>query len=1092
MNHFLPKPQWLLGLSFMLVWNAGYSQELADATISPGVKKSQKETLVLKSKASERTVPLSQVQQAITVSGQVKDQDSGDPLPGVSVLIKNTTKGAITDIDGNFSLAVPNAEAVLVFSYIGYKAQEVVVGTRNTINISLGLEASTLEQVVVVGYGEQKRANLTGAVETLDAKEIQDIPVPNLAQALIGRMAGVRVSMPTGKPGQSNPLVIRRQTDKSAIVDEILYVIDGVQFYDGGAQFNMLDASEVESVSVLKDGAAAVYGARAGGGVVLVKTKRGTKGKPKISYNTSIGIGTPTQFPDMLSAKDHALMVNEMLDQKHRKYYVSPAQYERNKRIDRFNYFSDDELAAMDTLNYDWLDGLYKDATTVRHTLNVSGGGDNVRYFVGGSYYNETGNIKSLNYKKYSLRTNVEADITKDVTFSIGLNTNRNDGKEPTYSGDSGGLLREFYKRLVTAPKWTPPTVDGRPVFIDGSWNPYGLIDSESYKSSASSTSTVTGALDYRLPFIEGLKAKAQFSYNQNSGRGITFNQSFYTYAFRRAGANSHLYTNELSPTNSLQTNGNKAGLQQSSGESSNYQFNASLTYNRIFGDHQVDALLVYEQQESQNRDFRMSQEGVQIEGVDQWWAFNRSAIPAGGASESGRLAYIGRVNYNYKGKYLLESAFRYEASQKYHPDYAWGLFPNVSAGWIISEEPFFRDNIGFIDFFKFRASYGRIGQETNRPFTWRQSFSASGTGPLFGTGTTANSATPIDVRNDGIAIPTATWGKSDYYNVGIDSRMFNNKVRIGLDAFYRYNWDGLIARGNSPTTLGVDKPPLENAGEGYSKGVEFSLGYENNIGKDFNYSIGGNISYNYGRPTFLFQNPAVLGRWDDLYLNDPSHQPGLIALGIIRTQEDLDRVLAMYPTIDGVPVEQGMIYYQDIHGENYSQGPDGVIDQWDRTVIAKRTNPAYVYGFTLGASYKRFRLSGTFNGGFGHKVFIEKDEMALPSPTTNVFSFWRDYWTPDNPDASMPRPYNYGYADQISTFWMRNGHTLRLVNVNLSYDLPASISEKWKLPHFRIYYTGTNLLTLINPFDHKDPSVSRAYDYPMVTTSSLGLNVTF
>ncbi|MFT2011594.1 TonB-dependent receptor [Pontibacter sp. 13R65] len=1089
MNQLLRTPKWLLGLGFVLVWNPGYSQQLADAALTSGTKADNSATLLVKAKPSVKAVPLSKAQQAVTVTGQVKDKDSGEALPGVSVLVKNTTNGAITDIDGNFSIAVPNTEAVLVFSYIGYQAQEVPVGTRNKINVSLALAASTLNQVVVVGYGEQKRANLTGAVETLDAKEIEDLPVANLSQALIGRMAGVRIGQSTGRPGAGNPLVIRRTTDRSPNADMILYVIDGIIFDDGGTQFNMLDASEVESVSILKDGAAAVYGARAGGGVVLVKTKRGAKGKPKVNYSTSIGIGTPTQFPEMLTASQHAHMLNEIYEHENGKYRNDP-RYDRNRRLD-FRYFTEDELAAMDTLNYNWMDEVYQDATTVRHTLNVSGGSDNIRYFVGGGYYSETGHIKSLKFERYSLRTNLEADVTQDVTFSLGVSTNRGTNNEPFFDGENN-LLRGAFTRLLTAPKWIPAVVDGRPVSVDGAWNPYAVLESNSFKNSTSSNTNITGAFEYRVPFIKGLKAKAQFSYNDLQGRGRRYGQDVETFALKRTGGGLHLYAEEFAD-NPLRIQANGESLMESTETSNSYQLNTSLTYNRTFGDHQIDGLLVYEQQERESRSYQTTKKTANIKGFDHLWAFSDAGIVSGGnAMETGRLAYIGRVNYNFKGKYLFESSFRYEASQRFHPDHAWGFFPNVSGGWILSEENFFRDNISFIDFFKIRASYGRVGTEAGRAFMWRQSYGTNITGPLFGTGTTPTQTGAIEVKNDGISIPTLTWQKGDMYNVGLDMRLLNNKLTVGVDAFRRNNFDILMAVRNAPTSFGAINPPQQNYGAAYSKGIEFSLGHDNNIGNDFRYSIGGNISYNYGRPTKLPQNPAVVGRWDDMLLNDPSNQPGYIALGIIRTQEDLDRVRAMYTHINEVPVDLGMIYYQDIRGENYSDGPDGVIDQYDQTIIAKRTNPPFTYGFTLGASWKRLRASATFSGAFGHKVFIQKDEMALPTATANVFSFWNDYWTPDNPNASMPRPYNYGYAGEMSTFWMRDGKTLRMNNINVSYDLPSNLVEKWKIPQFRIYYTGTNLWTIISPFDHKDPSVSRAYDYPMVTTSSLGLNVTF
>ncbi|WP_164891078.1 SusC/RagA family TonB-linked outer membrane protein [Botryobacter ruber] len=1092
MKRFLFNSKWLVALGFMLPCSYGYAQQLADASSVKVYAKNQESPILLKDKKGG---PLQQAPKPITVKGQVKDEATGESLPGVNILVKGTSQGAVSDVEGNYSLTVPNEDAVLVFKYIGYQDQEQKVGTRSVVNVSLKAGAAALEEVVVVGYGEQKRANLTGAVETLQAKEIEDLPVANLSEAIIGRMAGVRVATQnSGRPGVPTPLTIRRPTDKAPNPDIVTYVIDGVIYEDNGVeQFNLLDASEVESISILKDGAAAVYGARAGGGVVLVKTKRGGKGKPKVSYSTSLGVAQATQFPEMLSAREHALMLNEILDHEGRKYYVPEDVFNRykNSPLIRFKYFSEDEIAAMDTLDYNWLDGLYKNGMTMRHTLNVSGGSDNIRYFVGGAYYSETGNIERLKYSRYSLRTNIEADITKDITFTLGVSTNRGTRNEPYFAGDP--TLKGLYTRLLTAPRWAPPVVDGLPTAVDGGYNPYALLEADSYNNSTSSNTNLSGAFDYKVPFIKGLKARAFFSYNDANTRGKRYGQDVIAYALRRAGGASHLYANEFA-SNPERRQENDESMRESMDYSKFYQLNTSLTYNRTFGAHQIDALFVYEQREDENRNYHTTKKTANIKGYDQFWAFNDAGIVTGGnAAETGRLSYIGRLNYNYKGKYLLETAFRYEASQKFHPDFAWGAFPNVSAGWIITEENFFRDNINFINFLKIRASYGRTGTEPGRGFMWKQSYGANITGPLFGTGTTPNLTGAIDVKNEGIFYPTVTWQKNDMYNVGLDARVLNNKITVGFDAFYRNSFDILMPVNSvNPTTLGAPKPPQQNYGAAFSKGFELSLGHNNNIGNDFSYNVGGNISWNYGRPTKIPQNPAVIGRWDDQLLNDPSNQPGMIALGIIRTQEDLDRVLGMYSTIDGVPVEMGMIYYKDIRGENYSEGPDGEINQWDRTIIAERTSPAYAYGFTLGASWKNLRASATFSGAFGHKVFIQKDEMVLPTSNTNVFSFWNDYWTPDNPNASMPRPFNYGMADQISTFWMRDGHTLRLNNINVSYELPSKLTQRWKLPQFKVFYAGTNIWTVINPFDHKDPSVARAYEYPMVTTSNFGLNVTF
>ncbi len=1042
-----------------------------------------------------------QASENVAIKGKVVSGEDEQPLPGVTVMVKGSSTGTITDVEGNYSMMAPRG-SVLVFSFIGYNSEEIAVGDQSTINVELVPDLKQLEEVIIVGYGEQKRANLTGSVAQISAEKIEDIPVGNISQALVGRLPGVKVGIQTGKPGEANPITIRTTSSYGA-AETPLYVIDGIIFNDNGEQLNRLDASEIESISFLKDGSAAVYGARAAGGVVLVTTKRGKKGKPKISYSTSLGIGNPTQMPEMMSPRAHAELLNENLHYQYGKYhtydleagqYIPHPEYQRRLRAD-VDLFTEDELAALDTLNYDWLDRLYKNAITQRHTLNVSGGSDNVRYFVGGSYFKETGNIETVSASRYSIRTNVDANVTKDLVLSVGLSINRGNKEEPYYSGEtSPGKMGDFYKRLLTAPAWIPPTIydptsqRDLPVFLAGSWNPYGLLESNNYKSSTTNNTNLTGALEYNVPVIKGLQLKAQFSYNELSGRGRQFAQDYYGYNFRRVGQHKHIFTDELTASNPLQTIGNKESLYESANRDVSYQLNTSISYKRSFNDHNIEALLVYEQAENEGSSFNILKNGADVKGYDQLWAFKNDGMVAGSnANESGRLASIGRLNYNFKEKYLFETAFRYEASQVFHPDYAWGFFPSVSGGWIISEENFFRKNVSFMDFLKLRASVGRLGNSNVGAFQWKQSYGANTNGPIFGN-TFTNA---IEAKNFGIFTPTITWQKTDFYNLGIDTRFFDNRVNVGIDAYYKNTYDILDKRNNLPETFGSAKPPNENYGSMYAHGLEFQAGYTGNIGNDFQYSVGGNISWDYARRTKVYQNPAVLGRWDDYLINHPSNQTGYLAGGIIRTDEDLRMVLNMYDSINGLPVQKGMIWYHDIRGDNYSEGPDGKINEFDNAVIAEFTSPPYNYGFTLGASWKGLRLSGTFSGAFGHKVFIQKDEQAVPTMDQNVFSFWGDYWTEDNPNAAMPRPYEYGHAQQHSTFWRRDGHTLRLNNVNLSYALPSVLKDRYKLPQFRLYFTGTNMWTIINPFDHKDPSVARAYDYPMIRSYNFGINVT-
>ncbi|MBN1186992.1 MAG: SusC/RagA family TonB-linked outer membrane protein, partial [Bacteroidales bacterium] len=954
------------------------------------------------------------------------------------------------------------------------------------------------DEVVVIGYGSVKRANLTGAVTDIKADEIEDVTVGNLSSALEGRLVGVKVGQSTGIPGAETTFRIRTVSSYSRAREDPLFVIDGV-IRDKKA-FDLLDPSEVKSISILKDAAAAVYGIRAVGGVVLVETKHGIQGKTKVNYSGTFGIAKATQFPEMLNARELATMWNDILDL---------WKMDGNKPS-RYDYYSEDEMEHFDTNSYNWIDELWKNAYQAKHTFNVSGGTEKVNYFTGASYHNITGSLDNLYYQKYSLRTSLDAKITDDLTASLGINYYQSSKKQPYFSGESQeDVLRETYKQALTALPWVPPTIDGYPVDNWISSNPYALLESGSYKSANSKDINIQGSLEYKIPFIKGLKIRLQYSLTEGFGRGKQYAQNYEQFLFKTTGSHRHIIIDTLPPEKSRFYD-NTEGLQESTDMDKEYQLNTSINYNRTIGKHDIAALLVYEQSESESEGYWTRVEGgADVRGYEYLWAYRKSNLENGSsAKQKGNLGYIGRINYSYAQKYLVEATFRYEASPKWHPDYRWGFFPSVSTGWVVSEEQFFKNNISFISFLKFRGSAGLVGNDNVDPFMWKLQYKGDEVGAVFGQTQTNG----IKAKHEGVSVPKVTWQKTRSYNIGMDIRFFEEHIILGMDYYYRFTYDILNKRQSTiPTTFGITGNfPEENYGEMYAKGFELELGYNGKIGNDLRYYAKGNFSWDKARPLKLFQNPTVVGSWKDELKNDDSNQPGYICLGVINTQEELDAILAEHPNYR---IEQGerylepqlgMLYYKDVRGNHYIDSatnklaytpPNDTINGDDMTIIAEYTNPPYYYGFSLGASYKGLKVDLTFSGAFGHKVFISKDEQALPDPeegiASNVFGFWSDYWTPENPDAGYPRPYNYGLAEQNSTFWMRDGHTLRLTTINISYRLPANLTVKWKIPELRLFFTAGNIWTIINPFDHKDPSVSRAYDYPMMRTYNFGINFT-
>jgi TonB-linked SusC/RagA family outer membrane protein len=996
--------------------------------------------------------------------------------------------GAIVGTDGTYSItAAPNA--TLVVSFVGYPNVEVPVDNRTTIDITMSTEGEALDEVVVVGYGTVKRANMLGAVASMKATDIQDIPVANLSTALKGRLAGVKVGQSSGKPGVSSSLEIRESSSYSAAAEVPLYVIDGV-IRDKDA-FDMLDANDVESISVLKDASAAVYGSRSAGGVVLVQTKRGKEGKTKVSYNGTTGVTEPINVTTMLSAYEHAKMLNDAYD-------VNGVLSSNPTRFssDELDYFRD----SLPNGGYDWFGDAWKPTLLTRHNVNISGGTKTVRYYVGGSYYYETGAIQDLYVSKYTLKSNIEMDLFKGLTASFSVNMGNNYSYTPTnpLEDNTSDNMEETFRALLQNPKWIPPTINGMVVYQDGqvSNNPYAIWLNNEYKSNESSKQDYIAALNFKVPWVDGLTARAQFSQIRNNSYAKKYYERAYGYNFWTKGTNNHIVDQDT-PIDSVtrsQISGTEY-LEENTDRSSSYQLNATISYSKKIGNHDISALLVAEVSEGETGRVGWKREGAQVvQGVDYAWAFETGDIAAYGNGASGSLGYVGRLNYSYSNKYVGEFAFRYDGSSKFAPQNRWGFFPSGAVGWLVSEESWFKNSVDFVDFLKFRVSAGLLGNDNvSNNFYWKYLFGAA-SGVLFGTQPTNG----VEAKNAAFANPEITWQKTQSYNGGIDMKLFDNQVSVAVDGFYKYTYDILagIATTN-PTTLGIpsnSKVPF-NYGIMHAYGGELELGYYGSLPYEVNYYVKGNFAWSIAQKLKVAQSPGAIGTWHDELKNNVSNQPGAISTGIVRTQEEVDNILMDNPNYSiGQSIEPGMLNYLDIRGTDGTEGPNGSFAnsiEEDRTVIAALTSAPYTYGLQLGVSWKGIRVDGTFSGAFGHNAFFNKDDHALPSSTTNVPAYWADHWTPDNTNAAFPRAADFGLVNEHSTFWMRDGHTLRLTDLNVSYTLPSKLSAKFGVGMLKAYFSTQNLWTVINPFDYKDASLSRYNTYPITRSYTFGLNFT-
>lgn len=1003
------------------------------------------------------------VAQTKIIKGQVVDKD-GVPIIGANLHVEGSTTGTITDVDGNFSLEVKKGDVVIV-SYIGYTEYALKVTDKSSYSITLKEDSKALDEVVVVGYGVQKKVNLTGSVASVNAAELEEFPSASLSSALSGKIAGVLITQTGGKPGSGASMTVRAQGTWNNT--EPLYVIDGV-VRDKFA-FDGLDMSEIENLSVLKDGAsAAIYGARAANGVVLVTTKKGKTGKPQISYTGSIGVADATMIPETQNAYNQAVFINDALTVNN----VDPSDS---------RFYTPDELEHFKNNSYNWLDESWKNPILTRHSINVNGGNDRVRYFVGGSYYYETGSFKNLSFKKYNLRSNIEANITKNLVATLNLNMDIRDDDKPYWRWDNDNdTMSDLYKGLLFRTGQVSPYIDGKPVGTFVEWHPLEILeDHTGYNRKKYSNYEANIALSYDVPFIKGLNLKVQYNrYNRHTFIK-QFNRPYTMYQFRTKGEHNHILTNEVIGTK-VRDDGDF--LFEKYNYDDNYQFNFFVNYANTFGKHDIGALFVYEQSEG-TVDWFNGQRNYFISSlVDQLFAGSsdsKHSTVNGSGSETGRISYVGRLNYAYAEKYLFEASFRYDGSVNFAPENRWGFFPSASAAWRISEENFFKNNVRFVDYLKLRTSVGLLGNDAIGGWQWMQRYKLVD-GAQFGGLTSGIQADVIPNKN-------ITWEKSLTYNGGFDAAFLDNKLTLTVDGFYRHSYDILGSRlAALPTTFGASMP-AENYAVIDSRGFEVEMGYNDKIGKNFTYYIKGNLGY-------ATNEVKVKDEAENLrpYKSELGHNTdrmmGYIATGILRTQADLDALPEGY-TIFGQKPELGMMNYRDIRGAN-SDEPDGIIDEHDQEWIIKHTVPPINYGISLGGAWKGFALDIFLQGVAGHDKMIDmRDPQARPEESN--FNFWTDHWTPENPDAEFPRA-SRNTGGTASTFWTRSGSYLRLKNLNFSYTVPQHVISKLNISQLRFFFTGTNLCLLQNKLKYYDPENSSIRAYPLMRSYSFGVNVSF
>ncbi len=1013
------------------------------------------------------------VSQKRLVTGVVLDSQ-GEPVVGANVFEKGEkTNGTITDISGKFSLNVSD-NATLVVSFVGFKNQEIAVKGRDKIDIRLADDTELLDEVVVVGYMTQKKGLVTGAVSSMKMDEkLNTLPTTSAGNILVGKLAGVSVSTPNGLPGAAPSISIR--TGSSWNDQNVTYVIDGV--VRGGGDFNNLSPNEIEDITVLKDAAsAAIYGSRSAGGVIIVTTKKGTRGKPVFNYSYGYSIDTRTKNSDLTSGVEAAELYGRINGE------ADPAGWA----------WSQEEIDHIRTINngwgYDQLDAVWRNPVTQTHNFSVNGGSEKVRYFGAASYVKQEGFLKPYTYDKYNIRMNVTADITKDLEVFAGL---------AIYNTFQGNAVFEnaeanYGKLRVWQPDQPVYTDSGK--HIDFGWiaNNGASVDGKGgYNKSQMLKPQAVISATYKAPFLKGLSAKISYSRSWVHDLNKIYYTNYDLYQVKKSGTHNHIFSTkdeDIIGTRKTTWVG-KDYIQRKSSWSGDKQFNVQLSYENVFNNlHRVSGTLVTEWYEGDGASVHGGRETFPVYMTDQFWAASSARADTWGGGDtdwqSGRFSYIGQFSYSYADKYLLSFSFREDGSMNFAPSQRWGFFPAGSLGWVISEESFF--NKSAIQFLKLRASVGLTGNDSVGGWQWQESYK-SGSSAYFG----SSPSKSVGITYGSVVNPNLTWEKALSYNVGADVNFLNHWT-VSADYWYRNSYDILGSRQNTlPNSFSLTMP-AENYGEIHAQGFDLQLGYHGN-NKDFSYY--GNLTMSYGWNKTIKQDYAENARWIDIPVGKSrSYITGWEFDKIIRTQEELDAFKAEHPNYqhNGLSPELGMMVFKDLSGPDGK--PDGIINDWDKVILKNSNNPV-IYGLNLGGSWKGLSVDLMFSGQLGVDKWAT--DLAGGVEWNRMWKKWyNDSWTPENQNATLPKRIssnNTKTYETASSYWLKDASFMRLKYLTVSYNLPKNQFYNKLFDDVRFFVTGTNLFVLSSfNKNYYDSEIGNGNAFPILRSVNLGVDVKF
>ncbi len=999
-------------------------------------------------------IPSADDQQQIKVSGTITDAATGEAMVGVNIQVKGTATGAISDVNGKYNLLVTNPNATLVFSFIGYVNQEIPLGGRTTVDVALAGEVTGLEEVVVVGYSTQKKVSVTGSVVSTKGDDLKKSPAVNVSNNLIGRMPGLTAVSRSGEPGYDGS-TLRIRGSNTLGDNSPLIVVDGIANRD----MERINPNDIENITILKDASAAIYGSQAANGVILVTTRRGALGKPKVTLNMNAGATQPTRIPEMADAATYSEMLNEIA------YYKTPSLGRYQKYSEQDLQLYRDGTDPWGHPNTDWFHEVFK-PYSLQDQINasISGGTDNMKYFLslGTQFQDGIYRNSATNYKQYNFRTNIDGKISKNIDVAFDVSGRQEVRDFPTRS--AGSIFRMLMRGKPNMPAYWPNGDPGPD--IEYGDNPAvtttsatGYSKDKRYILESNLRTNIT------IPWVKGL----MFTANASFDKAFQFQKIFETpwYLYTWDGNADH------------QTIKGKRGLDapqltENAYDRQKITVNAYATWERLFAaKHNIKVMAGTERRNGSTDYLYAFRKNYISPAVDQLFAGASDQYMAnnGYAEQNAYLSWFGRVNYDLSRKYLFEFVWRYDGSYIFPESKRFGFFPGISAGWRISEENFFKNNLAIFNDFKIRGSWGQTGNDRIDEYQYLTTYGfTSGRTYVFG-GNDAKLLVETKIPN-----PNVTWEIANQANIGFDATLLNNKLTVTADYFNNLRTQILITRNASiPSSTGLTLPP-ENIGKVKNVGVEGMVTYRSQAG-NLDYSLSANASYSKNKIIFWDETPGVpeyqksTGRpmGSSLYYQ---------AIGIFDNQGEIDA----YPHWAGaIP---GDVIFEDVNN-------DGAIDGLDRVMNEKTNLPRLIYGATLTLGYKGFDVAVLFQGATGSQQYINPESGEIGNYYEKMAV---NRWTPENTSSTFARTWNRDeeyWRSQGNTYWLYNMNYIRLKNFELGYTLPGGINKALGMEGIRFYINGINLLTLSKQ-KYIDPEVEQGTSYPLQRVVTGGITLTF